>query len=90
MIGDVLRVVRVCKGNKCFVKAPSTFASFVAFVLFYGINRSKAVDFFEPLKGDLSWVEGALMDARKCLDGDMPDAGKECQYCAFVRVRADG
>lgn len=46
MIGDVLRVVRVCKGNKCFVKAPSTFASFVAFVLFYGINRSKAVDFF--------------------------------------------
>lgn len=56
-----------------------------------GFGEGKlSFDFFlEPLNGDSSWIEGAIMNARKCLDGKMPDAGRECQYCGYVRVRGE-
>lgn len=33
--------------------------------------------------GDDSWVEGALKDIKKCLDGKMPKASKDCDYCNY-------
>lgn len=38
-------------------------------------------------KGDDGWVEGAIKDARKCLNSDkIPKAGAECDYCAYVKA----
>ena len=37
----------------------------------------------EPCEGDSSWVEGALKKARKCMKGDVPDFGTECEYCQW-------
>ncbi len=44
-----------------------------------------------PYKGDDSWVEKALFDAKKCLVSDeIPDAGKECDYCSYVNAVKEG
>jgi len=37
-----------------------------------------------PYIGDDSWVEGALMDARKCLEGEMPMQTQSCEQCAYL------
>lgn len=37
-----------------------------------------------PHKGDDSWVEKALLDAKKCLDSDaIPSASPECDFCVY-------
>ena len=41
--------------------------------------------FLEPLEGDNSWIEGAILEAKKTLDGVIPAAGKDCSYCQFVQ-----
>jgi hypothetical protein len=34
--------------------------------------------------GDDSWVEGVLMDIKKCLDSDVaPESGEDCDYCKY-------
>jgi len=39
----------------------------------------------EPLEGDISWVEEALLSARKAYNGSIPDPKPECLYCQFAR-----
>lgn len=35
-------------------------------------------------KGSDNWVEQAIKDAHKCLEGDsIPEAGEDCDYCAY-------
>lgn len=35
-------------------------------------------------EGDDSWVEGVILDAHKCLEGDtISEAGKDCDYCVY-------
>ncbi len=42
--------------------------------------------FLEPLAGDRSWVEPALVSAKKILDGPAAGEGRsECPYCQFAR-----
>lgn len=36
-----------------------------------------------PCEGDDSWVEDAILRAKKCIEGEMPDAGVECKYCPW-------
>jgi CRISPR/Cas system-associated exonuclease Cas4 (RecB family) len=37
-----------------------------------------------PYEGDDSWVEGALSDIKKTLEGEeIPPAGEECDYCRY-------
>ncbi len=37
-----------------------------------------------PHKGDASWVEGALLSIKKCLESDaLPAAGEGCDYCVY-------
>jgi len=37
-----------------------------------------------PYKGDDSWIEGILIDIKKCLDSDeIPSASENCQHCAY-------
>ncbi len=36
-----------------------------------------------PYTGDDSWVEGTILDIRNCLDGDLPESGPDCDYCAY-------
>lgn len=45
-----------------------------------------------PYKGDDSWVEKALTDMKKCLEGDMPAVGKaamggDCDFCEYAKKR---
>lgn len=39
----------------------------------------------EPLEGDSSWVEGALVKARSAMDGAIPEANPECVYCQYTK-----
>jgi len=39
----------------------------------------------EPLEGDVSWIEGALLGARKAIDTTIPDSNPECAHCQFVK-----
>lgn len=65
------------------------------FVYCNGITDKKAFDGkleFEvtliPYQGDDSWVEGALKSAHACLvEGIIPQASPECDYCAYVEAR---
>ena len=36
-----------------------------------------------PYTGDSSWVEKVLYDIKKCLDGEMPTASHECDFCNY-------
>jgi CRISPR/Cas system-associated exonuclease Cas4 (RecB family) len=40
----------------------------------------------EALEGDSTWVEDALLSARKTLDSTIPTSSTECPYCQFVKV----
>jgi len=37
----------------------------------------------QPQETNTGWVEGALLNCRKALDGAMPRAGEGCVYCQF-------
>ena len=38
-----------------------------------------------PYEGDDSWVERAIVDAKRCLDADtIPEAGERCDFCRYV------
>ena len=41
--------------------------------------------FLEPLEGDASWVEEAIINARKNIDATIPEQNVACVYCQFVR-----
>ena len=43
--------------------------------------------FVEPLVGDSSWVEDALMKARALLEGSLPAYNDKCPYCQFSKPR---
>ncbi len=40
-------------------------------------------------KGDDGWVDGVLRAARRCLDGDIPAPGKNCDYCAYRQAAGE-
>jgi hypothetical protein len=43
-----------------------------------------------PYQGNDSWVDQALLDARKCLDSDkLPSASAECDYCVYRKAIQD-
>ena len=43
-----------------------------------------------PYKGDTGWVEGAVVQAQKCLAGDsLPEPAEECEYCDYRALAAD-
>ncbi|MDP2735382.1 MAG: PD-(D/E)XK nuclease family protein [bacterium] len=43
-----------------------------------------------PYEGDDSWVEQALLDAKKCLDsGELPQASMDCDYCLYRKSIQD-
>ena len=64
------------------------------FVYANGLRDRKAFDGkldFEvvliPYKGDDSWVEGKLIEAKTCLDGeDLPKHDPMCEYCNYRRL----
>lgn len=37
----------------------------------------------QPYDGDDSWIEGKLKEAKKILDGPMPEAHPDCDYCKY-------
>jgi len=40
-----------------------------------------------PYEGDDSWVEQAIVDAHKCLNGNtIPEANPDCDYCKYVKA----
>ncbi|MDP2638420.1 MAG: PD-(D/E)XK nuclease family protein [Candidatus Levybacteria bacterium] len=38
----------------------------------------------QPYDGDDSWVEDKILEAKKILDGNMPDSSELCDYCLYV------
>ncbi|MBI1952474.1 PD-(D/E)XK nuclease family protein, partial [Candidatus Saccharibacteria bacterium] len=47
-----------------------------------------------PYTGDDKWVEPAIINLKKCLEGDMPAVGTaamggECEHCAYARSRTE-
>ncbi len=61
---------------------------------FVYVNGRKDLDSFDgklefeinliPYKGKSDWVDGVLMNAKKCLDSDtIPEAGRNCEYCQY-------
>ncbi|MCX5709684.1 MAG: PD-(D/E)XK nuclease family protein [Candidatus Omnitrophica bacterium] len=38
----------------------------------------------EPLEGDTSWIEEAIIKARECMEGLVSSSSSECSYCKFV------
>ncbi|MBY0294003.1 PD-(D/E)XK nuclease family protein, partial [Patescibacteria group bacterium] len=37
-----------------------------------------------PYKGNADWVDGTLVELKKCLDGDaLPKPGADCDYCTY-------
>lgn len=41
--------------------------------------------FIEPQEGDISWVESSIFEAKKTLDGPIPQHNPNCSYCQFVQ-----
>jgi CRISPR/Cas system-associated exonuclease Cas4 (RecB family) len=40
-----------------------------------------------PYKGDDSWVEKTLVEAKKCLDDEIvPKSGKNCDFCDYAEA----
>lgn len=42
-----------------------------------------------PYIGDDSWVEGALCDIKKCLDGKIPQSNLDCDFCNYRKAFQD-
>ncbi|EKE14678.1 MAG: hypothetical protein ACD_12C00347G0003 [uncultured bacterium] len=36
-----------------------------------------------PYVGDDSWIEKTITDIHKCLNGKLPESGKDCDYCKY-------
>lgn len=36
-----------------------------------------------PYTGDDSWVEGKILEIKKCLDGDVPNSNPDCDFCNY-------
>lgn len=42
-----------------------------------------------PYRGDDAWVEGKILEIKKCLDSDkIPPSNSECEYCAYRKFMA--
>jgi hypothetical protein len=40
-----------------------------------------------PYKGDDSWIEGKIVELKKCLEGDkIPKAASGCDYCNYIKA----
>jgi len=54
-----------------------------------GFNAGRlAFDLFiEPQEGDISWVEQNLLEAKKIMDGSVPQHSPDCSYCQFVKIQ---
>lgn len=40
-----------------------------------------------PYEGDSDWVEGAIVQAHKCLNGDaIPSMADDCDYCRYIEA----
>ena len=39
----------------------------------------------EPLEGNGDWVDGIILNAKKTVDGPLPEPNQECIYCQFVQ-----
>jgi len=40
-----------------------------------------------PYKGNSDWVEGKILEAIKCLQGnEIPDSGEDCAYCQYRKA----
>ncbi len=43
-----------------------------------------------PYEGNGNWIEGTLGEIKRCLLSDnLPEAGKECDYCAYFGARGE-
>jgi hypothetical protein len=64
----------------------------VGYFVFAKVNKTKGFSegklsfdlFVEPLEGETSWVEGVLIDAKKCLESGLPQTKADCKFCQFV------
>lgn len=45
--------------------------------------------FLESQDGDISWIEGTLLDAKKTMEGSVPPHQQDCLYCQFSQGSAD-
>jgi len=63
------------------------------YFLFARVNKTSGFEagklsfdlFLESLEGDTSWIEGAIINAKKTLDGALPGFKTDCIYCQFVQ-----
>jgi len=40
-----------------------------------------------PYEGDASWVEGTIVEIKKCLESDeLPESGEKCEYCDYRKM----
>lgn len=57
-------------------------------------NRLEFVTKIIPYDGDDSWVDKAITEMKKCMDGDMPDVGVAamggpCDFCMYAKSRTE-
>lgn len=38
-------------------------------------------------EGDDGWVDDVVYSIKECLDGDIPECGEDCDYCAYYNAR---
>ncbi|MFA5355950.1 MAG: PD-(D/E)XK nuclease family protein [Candidatus Omnitrophota bacterium] len=55
-----------------------------------GFNSGKlSFDLFiEAQEGDISWVENAILEAKKIFDGPIPQHNPACAYCQFAALHS--
>jgi len=39
----------------------------------------------QPYDANADWVDGKIVEAKRILDGDLPESSAECSYCKYVR-----
>jgi len=37
-------------------------------------------------EGKDDWVEKTIVAAKECLEGELPEAGEECDFCCYVKA----
>lgn len=57
-------------------------------------DRLEFVTKIIPYDGDDSWVDKAITEMKKCMDGDMPDVGVAamggpCDFCMYAKSRTE-
>lgn len=45
--------------------------------------------FIEPYDGERNWVESAIVKAKECLEGVMPEPKEDCEYCKYHLDRVE-